>query len=96
MHNDGITPSFGAAKYIKENIIITVFCMIRTRGGNFLFNKDEINIMLYDIETMVKQIKVDGRVIGCLTKDNEIGIDFIKLLIKYLNIILIYFMLKKS
>ena len=81
MHNDGITPSYGTAKYIKENINIPVFCMIRPRGGNFVFNKDEINIMLYDIETMVEQVKADGIVIGCLTKDNEIDIESIKLLI---------------
>ena len=81
MANDGITPSYGTAKQIKENINIPVFCMIRPRGGNFVFDKNEINIMLDDIEIMVKTVKVDGIVIGCLTKDNEIDIDTTSLLI---------------
>ena len=75
MANDGITPSYGTAKQIKENINIPAFCMIRPRGGNFVFDKNEINIMLDDIEIMVKNVKVDGIVIGCLTKDNEIDVD---------------------
>ena len=81
MANDGITPSYGTAKEIKEKINIPVFCMIRPRGGNFVFNENEINIMLSDIEIMIKYAKVDGIVIGCLTKDNEIDIETTRLLI---------------
>ena len=81
MANDGITPSYGTAKEIKEKINIPVFCMIRPRGGNFIFNENEINIMLSDIEILIKYAKVDGIVIGCLTKDNEIDIETTRLLI---------------
>ena len=66
MANDGITPSYGTAKEIKEKLNIPVFCMIRPRGGNFVFNQNEINIMLSDIQIMIKNAKVDGIVIGCL------------------------------
>ena len=66
MSNDGITPSFGTAKQIKENINIPLFCMIRPRGGNFIFDKSEINIMLDDIFILIKYAKIDGIVIGCL------------------------------
>ena len=81
MFNDGITPSYGTAKEIKEKINIPIFCMIRPRGGNFVFNQNEINIMLSDIEIMVKHVKVDGIVIGCLTTNNEVDIETMKLLI---------------
>ena len=81
MANDGITPSYGTAKQIKENINIPVFCMIRPRGGNFIFDKNDINIMLDDIQIMVEKVKADGIVIGCLTKDNEIDIETTKILI---------------
>ena len=81
MSNDGITPSFGTAKQIKENINIPLFCMIRPRGGNFIFDKSEINIMLDDIFIFIKYAKIDGIVIGCLNKNNEIDIEANKLLI---------------
>ena len=81
MANDGITPSYGTAKQIKENINIPVFCMIRPRGGSFIFDQNDINIMLDDIQIMVEKVKVDGIVIGCLTKDNEIDIETTKNLI---------------
>ena len=81
MSNDGITPSFGIAKQIKENINIPLFCMIRPRGGNFIFDKSEINIMLDDIFILIKYAKIDGIVIGCLNKNNEIDIEANKLLI---------------
>ena len=82
MTNDGITPSFGTAKEIKEKLNIPVFCMIRPREGNFVFNQNEINIMLSDIQIMIENAKVDGIVIGCLTKNNEIDIETTKILIK--------------
>ena len=81
MHNDGITPSYGTAKQIKENINIPLFCMIRPRGGNFIFNQKEIDIMLDDILILVKYARIDGIVIGCLTKDNQIDIETNKILI---------------
>ena len=79
--NGGTTPSFGTAKQIKEKLNIPVFCMIRPRGGNFIFDKNEINIRLDDIFVLVKYAKVDGIVIGCLNKDGEIDIEANKILI---------------
>ena len=42
MANGGTTPSFGTAKQIKEKLNIPVFCMIRPRGGNFIFDKNGV------------------------------------------------------
>ena len=81
MANDGITPSYGTAQQIKKSLNIPIFTMIRPRGGNFVFDQNEIDIMLYDIYIMVEKVKVDGIVIGCLTKDNEIDIETTKILI---------------
>ena len=55
--------------------------MIRPRGGNFVFDQNEINIMIDDIYIMVKEAKVDGIVIGCLTENNEIDLETTKKLI---------------
>ena len=82
MANDGITPSFGTAKYIKENINIPLFCIIRPRGGNFVFDENELNIMLNDIQILVEHAKIDGIVIGCLTEDKKIDEKITKLLIE--------------
>ena len=79
--NGGVTPSYGTAKQIKENINIPLFCMIRPRGGNFIFNENEIKIMLDDIFILVKYAKIDGIVIGCLNNNQEIDIETNKILI---------------
>ena len=51
--NGGVTPSYGTAKQIKENLNIPVFCMIRPRGGNFVYDESEIKIMMDDIFILV-------------------------------------------
>ena len=51
--NGGVTPSYGTAKQIKENLDIPVFCMIRPRGGNFVYDESEIKIMMDDIFILV-------------------------------------------
>ncbi|NWQ40552.1 copper homeostasis protein CutC [Bacillus sp. EB106-08-02-XG196] len=48
-----------------------VMAIVRPRGGNFIYNKAEIEIMQQDI-THLKQMGVDGVVIGCLKEDGWI------------------------
>ena len=79
--NGGLTPSYGTAKQIKENLNIPVFCMIRPRGGNFVYDESEIKIMMDDIFILVKYAKIDGIVFGCLNNNQEIDIETNKLLI---------------
>ena len=79
--NGGVTPSYGTAKQIKENLNIPVFCMIRPRGGNFVYDENEIKIMMDDIFILVKYAKIDGIVCGCLNNNHEIDIETNKLLI---------------
>lgn len=45
----GTTPGFGSIVYALEQISIPVFPMIRPRGGNFVYDQDEIAIMKKDI-----------------------------------------------
>ena len=79
--NGGVTPSYGTAKQIKESLNIPVFCMIRPRGGNFVYDESEIKIMMDDIFILVKNAKIDGIVFGCLNNNQEIDIETNKLLI---------------
>lgn len=66
--NGGTTPSFGTIKVCKEKLNIPVSVMIRPRGGDFTYSKEEIEIMKQDIN-ICKQIGVDGVVFGVL-KEN--------------------------
>lgn len=76
----GTTPSFGTIAMSKNNLDLPIFVMIRPRDGNFTYNEEEIKIMESDIE-ICKELKVDGIVIGALTKDNQLDEKVIKKLI---------------
>lgn len=73
----GTTPSYGTIKQLKESLTIPFFVMIRPRGGNFVYNDDEIKIMEEDIK-ICKSLCVDGIVIGCLTTNNKIDYPLLK------------------
>lgn len=68
----GTTVSHGVAvqtiQYCKGKNV-KVMAIVRPRGGNFIYNQAEIGIMKHDIVNL-KELGVDGVVIGCL---NESG-----------------------
>ena len=76
----GTTPSYGTVKICLEKLNIPIFPMIRARGGNFVYSKDEIKIMKEDIK-IFKELGVKGVVLGCLTSDNMIDLEFTKELV---------------
>ncbi|MEZ4857442.1 MAG: copper homeostasis protein CutC [Flavobacteriaceae bacterium] len=69
----GITPSFGLLEKIRSELTIPVYVLIRPRSGNFTYTKNEIDVMLKDIEHCKKK-GVTGIVSGALTMENEIDI----------------------
>ncbi|WP_338952436.1 copper homeostasis protein CutC [Fusobacterium nucleatum] len=76
----GTTPSYGTVKICLEKLNIPIFPMIRARGGNFVYSKDEIEIMKEDIKVF-KNLGVKGLVLGCLTSDNKIDLELTKTLV---------------
>ena len=76
----GTTPSYGTVKICLEKLNIPIFPMIRARGGNFVYSEDEIKIMKEDIK-IFKELGVKGVVLGCLTSDNKIDLEFTKELV---------------
>ena len=76
----GTTPSYGTVKICLEKLNIPIFPMIRARGGNFIYSKDEIEIMKEDIK-IFKELGVKGVVLGCLTSDNKIDLELTKKLV---------------
>ena len=69
----GTTPSYGTLKQCREEFSVSLFPIIRPRGGDFLYTKDEFEIMLKDLK-LCKQLGCDGVVIGLLNMDGTIDI----------------------
>ena len=67
----GLTPSPVLLQQIREVSDIPVRCLMRTRGGDFLYTKEEIRQMAKEI-TMLKEAGADGFVIGCLDADGDL------------------------
>lgn len=75
----GTTPSYGMIKSARESISIDLNVIIRPRGGDFLYSKDELKEMIYDIRT-ANELGADGLVFGCLTPDGNVDMESMKML----------------
>ena len=69
----GTTPSLGTIKRCRDAFNVLLYPIIRPRGGDFLYNKDEYEIMLQDVK-LCKQMGCDGIVIGLLNMDGSIDV----------------------
>lgn len=67
----GTTPSYAHIKKCREAFDIALFPIIRPRGGDFLYTKDEFEIMKNDIR-LCKDLGCEGIVIGLLNLDGTI------------------------
>ncbi|HSE53483.1 MAG TPA: copper homeostasis protein CutC [Gemmatimonadales bacterium] len=61
----GVTPSLGMLMGVRERVRLPLFVLIRPRGGDFLFDGDEREVMLRDIAEAGAR-GADGVVIGAL------------------------------
>ena len=77
----GLTPSPALLRQIREVSGIPVRCLMRTRGGDFLYTREEIRQMAAEIK-MLKQAGADGFVIGCLTAEGELDTGAMKPLLE--------------
>jgi len=69
----GTTASYATIKKCRESFNVSIYPIVRPRGGDFLYTKDEFAIMKKDIE-LCKQLGCDGVVIGLLNMDGSIDI----------------------
>jgi len=67
----GTTPSYATIKRCREAFDVSIYPIIRPRGGDFLYTKDEFAIMKRDVE-LCKELGCDGIVIGLLNMDGSI------------------------
>lgn len=67
----GLTPYCELFQQIREESNIPIRCLIRPRPGDFLYSKEEVNLICRQIGTL-KDAGADGFVIGCLTSDGAL------------------------
>ena len=70
----GTTPSAGLIEVVKQHINIPVYVMIRPRGGDFVYDVFEEEIMKKDI-ALAKKLGADGVVLGILHADGQVNIE---------------------
>ncbi|HAN66107.1 MAG TPA: copper homeostasis protein CutC [Chitinophagaceae bacterium] len=70
----GTTPSYGFIKQARSTCSIPIFPMIRPRGGDFLYDGDEFDVMKTDIRAC-KLLGCDGVVLGILKADGSVDTD---------------------
>lgn len=67
----GLTPYAELLTQVREESAINIRCLMRPRGGDFLYEKEEILMMAAQIENL-RKLGADGFVIGCLTAEGEL------------------------
>lgn len=76
----GITPFPELFRQIRKESNIKIRCVIRPRGGDFLYSNDEIRLMLSQISTF-RKLGADGFVFGCLSSDGNLDTKALKALL---------------
>lgn len=77
----GETPSAGMLKFLKSEVDIPVFVMIRPSGGNFAYTQKELMVMKRDIE-LLGELGADGFVFGVLTNEGSVNVAACETLIR--------------
>jgi len=70
----GVTPSVELVRAVREQLHVSVFAMIRPRGGEFVYSEAEFADMERSIGE-AKQAGMDGVVAGVLTSDGSVDIE---------------------
>lgn len=71
LSDGGLTPSAGLIQLVNQQISLPVWVMIRPRGGDFVYNEEELAVMQADIQ-LAKQAGVNGLVLGCLNPNGTV------------------------
>lgn len=67
----GVTPSMELYRMIREKVDIPVHVLMRPRFGDFLYNEEELELMLRQTKAF-SDAGADAVVMGCLTKDGRL------------------------
>ena len=77
----GLTPYEMLLRQIREESDIRVRCLMRPRGGDFLYNPEELDMLKNQI-LQLKSAGADGFVIGCLTANGDLDMEAMKPLVE--------------
>ena len=78
----GTTPSYGTIKQTREKIGISLYPIIRPRGGNFFYDEEEFGIIKQDI-LLCKQLGCDGISTGVHLQNGEIDTERLKQIVEW-------------
>ncbi|MBR4177152.1 MAG: copper homeostasis protein CutC [Bacteroidales bacterium] len=67
----GTTPSASAIEYCVKELNLQTRVLVRPRGGNFVYDNDEMRVILRDIE-LAKRLGAHAVVVGFLTAEGDI------------------------
>lgn len=70
----GTTPSKKLIQDCLQALSIPIKVMIRPRGGNFVYNSEEINLMIKNIQ-LCKQLGIPEIVTGLLNEKNQVDLE---------------------
>lgn len=70
----GLTPSYGFVELVRKRLEMDVNVLIRPRQGDFLYDSDEVAVMIRDIIACAK-MGVNGVVIGALDPFGNVDVD---------------------
>jgi copper homeostasis protein len=70
----GTTPSHGTLSLALKRLAIPVFPIIRPRGGNFVYQADELTVIRADL-AHARDLGAPGAVIGALTPGGDVDVD---------------------
>lgn len=77
----GLTPYAALLEQIRRESSIKIRCLMRPRAGDFLYSREEIQMMAAQIEHL-RAFGADGFVIGCLTAEGELDTKAMEPLLK--------------
>lgn len=72
-YEGGTTASYGTLLFVKEQIQIPVFPIIRPRGGDFFYSDNEFEVMKKDV-LLCKNLGFTGVVLGVLNENGTVDI----------------------
>lgn len=70
----GTTPSAAAIEYCVEKLNLQTRVLVRPRGGNFVYDSEDMHLILRDIE-LAHKLGAHAVVVGFLTKDGDIDME---------------------
>ena len=78
----GTTPSYGAIVAARERVSISLYPIIRPRGGHYLYDDDDLDVMLKDIK-ICRETGCNGISVGIQKHSGEIDAERLKRIVEF-------------